>query len=759
MAHTHNFRTSFHSGSHSQLLDVIDRLRSLGISNDVPLPQIIVCGDQSSGKSSVLEAMSGIRFPMKENLCTRFATELILRRGKVPSATAAIVPGSERSEQEKKKISGFQAPAVQLEDFPSLIDSARDAIGIDAETKAFSDDVLRVEISGPEQPHLTLVDLPGVIHAENKQQSSDDVELVQTLVRKYMNSSRSIILAVISAKNDYANQIVTKLAREFDPQGTRTLGIITKPDTLHAGSESEKSFINLAKNEDVVFRLGWHVLRNRDFDSRSCTIEERNEKEKEFFAQGAWKSLSSDVIGIESLKPRLSSILKDHITGELPNLVRDIQSALNDCNAKLLNLGEPRTSVHEERRYLISTSQSFTILVRSAVNGTHDDTSNFFGDARTKAGFEKRLRAVVQDILSQFAEDMRNKGEYERIVDNTNMSKDKISRREIARSEYLENVKELMKRNRGCELSGTFNPMIVGDLFHQQSKPWTGIVEEAAQKVVKACEIFIIHALYDTVEGTAGNEIIRQVIGPVMRKLLTELKEKISEIMAPHRTGNPLTYNHYFTDTIQNARRVHQEKRLAKTLDKISSSGKHPPTLDSNTIGSIISSFHANSEADMRLFASMEALEYMTAYYKVAMKLVIDNIASLGIEQCLLRKLPDLFTPEKVASLDDETISSIAAEPNASKERRKRIKDKVQSLEQGLQALASVAPTDGLNASVQLVEGFGQNGNTSGSPEQTALLVASPVVMNSRKKMQIGKKSDQLLPFLATFYSTNESNS
>ncbi|KAK7524157.1 dynamin family protein [Phyllosticta citriasiana] len=699
MAHTHNFRTSFHSGSHSQLLDVIDRLRSLGISNDVPLPQIIVCGDQSSGKSSVLEAMSGIRFPMKENLCTRFATELILRRGKVPSATAAIVPGSERSEQEKKKISGFQAPAVQLEDFPSLIDSARDAIGIDAETKAFSDDVLRVEISGPEQPHLTLVDLPGVIHAENKQQSSDDVELVQTLVRKYMNSSRSIILAVISAKNDYANQIVTKLAREFDPQGTRTLGIITKPDTLHAGSESEKSFINLAKNEDVVFRLGWHVLRNRDFDSRSCTIEERNEKEKEFFAQGAWKSLSSDVIGIESLKPRLSSILKDHITGELPNLVRDIQSALNDCNAKLLNLGEPRTSVHEERRYLISTSQSFTILVRSAVNGTHDDTSNFFGDARTKAGFEKRLRAVVQDILSQFAEDMRNKGEYERIVDNTNMSKDKISRREIARSEYLENVKELMKRNRGCELSGTFNPMIVGDLFHQQSKPWTGIVEEAAQKVVKACEIFIIHALYDTVEGTAGNEIIRQVIGPVMRKLLTELKEKISEIMAPHRTGNPLTYNHYFTDTIQNARRVHQEKRLAKTLDKISSSGKHPPTLDSNTIGSIISSFHANSEADMRLFASMEALEYMTAYYKVAMKLVIDNIASLGIEQCLLRKLPDLFTPEKVASLDDETISSIAAEPNASKERRKRIKDKVQSLEQGLQALASVAPTDGLNAS------------------------------------------------------------
>lgn len=115
-------------------------------------------------------------------------------------------------------------------------------MGLNAGTRAFRNDVLGVEVTGPSQPHLTLVDLPGLIHAENKQQSASDVELVSFLVQYYTASSRSIILAVVSAMNDYANQIVTKLARKVNPKGLGTLGIITKPDTLHVGSETKKIF-------------------------------------------------------------------------------------------------------------------------------------------------------------------------------------------------------------------------------------------------------------------------------------------------------------------------------------------------------------------------------------------------------------------------------------------------------------------------------------------------------------------------------------
>jgi hypothetical protein len=94
------------------------------------------------------------------------------------------------------------------------------------------------------------VDLPGLIHSENKLLTSADVALVLAMVQSYMANRRGIILAVVSAKNDYANQIVTKLAKDVDSKGPRTLGIITKPDTLPVGSESEVAYANLTRNQD-----------------------------------------------------------------------------------------------------------------------------------------------------------------------------------------------------------------------------------------------------------------------------------------------------------------------------------------------------------------------------------------------------------------------------------------------------------------------------------------------------------------------------
>ena len=108
------------------LLNDIDRLRSQGISHYVHLPQLIVCGDQSSGKSSVLEAISGIPFPIKDNLCTRFATEVILRHASDAKVSVAIVPGPARSKDEQTRLAGFEHTLTELEDFPSLIDRAKD---------------------------------------------------------------------------------------------------------------------------------------------------------------------------------------------------------------------------------------------------------------------------------------------------------------------------------------------------------------------------------------------------------------------------------------------------------------------------------------------------------------------------------------------------------------------------------------------------------------------------------------------------------
>ena len=137
------------SKDHGELLDVIDILRSQGINRYIPLTQLIVCGDQSSGKSAVLEAVSGVQFPTKDNLCTRFATELILRRDLEESVKVTIMPGAERTDIEKKRLHKFQASMVSTDEIPAIIRKAEEAMGLSVINRAFSDDVLRLEISDP----------------------------------------------------------------------------------------------------------------------------------------------------------------------------------------------------------------------------------------------------------------------------------------------------------------------------------------------------------------------------------------------------------------------------------------------------------------------------------------------------------------------------------------------------------------------------------------------------------------------------------
>ncbi|KAL9126370.1 MAG: hypothetical protein Q9217_004572 [Psora testacea] len=665
-------------------------LPSLQSKDHGPLLDLIVCGDQSSGKSSVLEAVSGVRFPTKDNLCTRFATELVLRRDSTITATVTIIPGAERSDEEKQKLRDFKAPTVQLDHFSGLIDAAKINMGLDSGAKAFTDDVLRVEISGPQQPHLTLVDLPGLIHAESKQQSTKDVQLVSSLVRGYMANTRSIILAVVSAKNDYANQIVTKFARDVDPKGLRTLGIITKPDTLHAGSESEKAFLDLAQNKDVVFRLGWHVLRNRDYDGRNWSVEERDEKERDFFSQGAWMSLPTRVLGIAALKPRLSTVLKDQIIAELPSLIDDVEAGINESRKTLMRLGEARGTLQEQRLYLVRSSQSFSSLIKAAVDGLY--VHEFFGDAMTHVGFKKRLRAVVQDILLEFADDMRDKGHSQEIIYDDSKPENRSTPKQISRSDFLDNVRELMRRSRGCELPGTFNPSIIGDLFYQQSRPWKRLLEQYSKRILDATRTSLELVLTHTTDETTSEGLLREVINPAMARYTLELEKKVSEIMRPHQKGHPITYNQYFTETIQKARQEHAKREQALQLKdyfKIESdkgSSYIRPSQGFHT-GDLLNAINERTHEDMNRYACSEAVDCMNAYYKVAMKVVVDNFSVLGIENCLLEGLSDTFSPDWVMKLEDSLVSRIAAETEDSQVERARAVKKLESLETGLQTL------------------------------------------------------------------------
>jgi hypothetical protein len=119
-------------------------------------------------------------------LCTRFATGLIVRRISTIGMLIAIVPSRNRPEAGCLRLSGFRETLTNPDEFPTLISKAKEFMGISNTTSAFSNDVLRIEISGPNRPHLTIVDLPSLIHSENKLQTSGDVSLVPSMVQSYL---------------------------------------------------------------------------------------------------------------------------------------------------------------------------------------------------------------------------------------------------------------------------------------------------------------------------------------------------------------------------------------------------------------------------------------------------------------------------------------------------------------------------------------------------------------------------------------------
>ncbi|KAI0544734.1 P-loop containing nucleoside triphosphate hydrolase protein [Xylaria curta] len=666
-----------------ELLDTVDQLRLQGIDHYISLPQIIVCGDQSSGKSSVLEAISGVPFPVKGNLCTRFPTELILRRSPRTDVTVSIIPHRLHSRSEKESLSTFHETLDGFDGLADLIESAKIAMGISIQGKGFSKDLLRIEISGPHHPHLTIVDLPGLIHSETKQQSASDVELVRDVVQAYMKQPRSIILAVVSAKNDAANQIVLKLARSTDPGGKRTMGVITKPDTLVEGSGTEIMYVSLAENKEVEFDLGWHVLRNLDSEKvdKSSLLHRRNEEEEAFFSQGVWSQLPSSMLGVKTLRTRLSEVLLRQIATELPSLIMEIDGKRRDCSHLLSQLGEPRATVREQKMYLISVSQKFQSLIYDVNNGTYNNNS-FFERAETDIGYEQRLRAVIQNLNRDFAKLMTQSGHARNILSS---NEEATHRNAVTRDKFIQEVQELMRRTRGRELPGRFGSLIITDLFLEQSKPWRAIVTSH----VDSCWIATKRCLKLAVTSVAGRPVglrlLQRVIDPALDDLKDEITSKANELIDSQVLCHPVTYNEQYLEALH---RINDQGRREFCSNIVRSFFRSQTTTSVYLSGqynleSLIDQLSRRKEPDDERFAASEAVDCMEAYYNVALRRIIDDVSIEVIERKLMASLPSILSPTVVFDMSDDLVTAIAGESNESRAKRTKLANQVEVLQQG----------------------------------------------------------------------------
>ncbi|KAK8852091.1 P-loop containing nucleoside triphosphate hydrolase protein [Apiospora arundinis] len=685
--------TSLTSSSSREILDLVDSLSSYGINEYLDLPQIIVCGDQSSGKSSVLEAISRVPFAVQDGLCTRFATEIILRRQEVKDFKASIINSASRQsdndndeasnseEQARPKFTPPEGSSIEV-----IFEAAKEYMGLsedqDKTKSSFSNDVLRIEISGPDQPHLTLVDLPGLFEAATTTQSAADAQMVKDMVISYMKKPRSIILAVVSAANEFPLQQVTQRTREIDPNGMRTLGLITKPDKLERDCNTEKFYLTLAKNKEVQLSLGWHVLRNRSYQQKGANSASRDQQESDFFAHAPWNSLPPSQLGVEALKSRLSDVLYNHILEHIPAVMKEIKSGINDCKGRLGYL--------EQRAHLIDVSQRFANLMRDAVRGDYSDDFFMLGEEMQQSG---RLRATIRNNISKFSKNMHSEGCSQKIIADDETSEG------IKRSEYVAQVQEMLKEHRGCELPGTFSPMIVGELFKRQIVPWQDIVHEAVLSTVNDVRIST-SAILKHVAGKDVAKHIRLTITTVaIDELQDDLTDTAQQLLVPLQKFHPMTQNHYLTENVQREqakrRKVDVADRLTAFLGKdkvVSGIYKGMFEVD-KLVDSILGVSNLEmTEPNMDKYAAGLATDMMEAYYKVALKKFVDDFEVNAVEVCLMQKLPNIFSPTVVSGLPDDTVSKIAGESQEKIQERHKLREKMAALGKGEELLRRVCP-------------------------------------------------------------------
>lgn len=433
-----------------QLIPIASKLQDVlgvcGQTTSLNLPQIVVVGGQSSGKSSVLEAIVGRTFlPRGTGIVTRRPLILQLYNTNTqddPSVQSHDMNDLELGESIDQQLSYdvdrtqtastddnannsleewgefLHLPNQKFYDFTEIQQEIiRDTNRITGHNKGINSTPIHLKIYSPHVLSLTMVDLPGIAKVAVGDQPLDIEEQIRDMCLKYIDNPNAIILAVTAANQDIANSDALQLAKEVDPLGERTLGVLTKLDLMDPGTDAS----DILYNKVIPLRKGYIGVVNRgqkDIDT-DLSIRKGLIKEKHFFrnhpAYGHDRSLQSK-LGTDNLARSLNTFLMHHIRECLPELKSRITNMMNDVQMELEELGtEHKITKSTMGQSLLSLLSKFTTNFSSAIEGKgnlmtssshtkHPNTSvlsdmnELFGGARINFIFNDIFAASLNSV-------------------------------------------------------------------------------------------------------------------------------------------------------------------------------------------------------------------------------------------------------------------------------------------------------------------------------------------------------------------------
>ncbi|XP_007531815.1 dynamin-1-like protein isoform X8 [Erinaceus europaeus] len=378
------------------LIPVINKLQDVfnTVGADIiQLPQIVVVGTQSSGKSSVLESLVGRDLlPRGTGIVTR--RPLILQLVHVAPEDKRKTSGEENGVEAEEWGKFLHTKNKLYTDFDEIrqeIESETERIS--GSNKGVSPEPIHLKIFSPNVVNLTLVDLPGMTKVPVGDQPKDIELQIRELILRFISNPNSIILAVTAANTDMATSEALKISREVDPDGRRTLAVITKLDLMDAGTDA----MDVLMGRVIPVKLGIIGVVNRsqlDINNRKSVSD--SIRDEYAFLQKKYPSLANRN-GTKYLARTLNRLLMHHIRDCLPELKTRINVLAAQYQSLLNSYGEP---VDDKSATLLQLITKFATEYCNTIEGTakYIETSELCGGARICYIFHETFGRTLESV-------------------------------------------------------------------------------------------------------------------------------------------------------------------------------------------------------------------------------------------------------------------------------------------------------------------------------------------------------------------------
>ncbi|KAI2616446.1 Dynamin central region-domain-containing protein [Hypomontagnella submonticulosa] len=389
------------------LLRIVNQLQDLVFNtigtDSLDLPQIVVVGSQSAGKSSVLENIVGRDFlPRGSGIVTR--RPLILQLINVeedPSEPDLHAAYRNPTQARRSEWAEFHhIPSRRFTDFADVkreIESETSRVA--GNNKGINRQPINLKIYSPHVLSLTLVDLPGLTKVPIGDQPPDIEKQTRTLISEYIAKPNSIILAVSPANVDIVNSEALKLARHVDPLGRRTIGVLTKVDLMDHGTNA----LDILSGRVYPLKLGFIGVVNRSQQDiqGNRPMEEALKAEAEFFRHHpAYRNISMRC-GTQYLAKTLNQTLMAHIRERLPDIKARLNTLMGQTQQELASYGDMHFSGKEHRGSMILQLMTrFATSFISSIDGTSTEisTKELSGGARIYYIFNSVFGSALESI-------------------------------------------------------------------------------------------------------------------------------------------------------------------------------------------------------------------------------------------------------------------------------------------------------------------------------------------------------------------------